>query len=199
MGASFMKGRNCMKRFFTCFLVFLFFSFSSLEVMAGEELPPVIDSTDDLTLWLDYACVNGIYGHTNSKNSVVDMDCSGFIRFIYSKMGYEGSAWDLMEKGEKITKLSEATTGDIVVWVNPNTGRTSHFAILLNSETGELVQFTGKKAGCVSETLSNQKSWSNLVDMRVNWSGEYKNWNWGENDESAHPDNIYIIDLVDLQ
>lgn len=187
-------------------LLLLIFCSLPISVLADEPgngyLPETITTVEQLLVWVDYLCVEGRYGHNNDINDVTSLDCMGTANLIYSKMG-KGINWNnITSTGKKITKLSDAKIGDLVVYVNPNPdsqyfGEVSHVAIYLGD--GELFQASSAKDNMVTETRINKKSWSNIKKFKCKWTGEYKDWYWGEGNLSEHPENIFIIHVVDLK
>lgn len=184
----------------------VFFFAGSIRSAAGDGMPKdTIDCIDDLYEWIDYLCLNGEYGHDNDMANITSLDCMGVVSLLYSKMGVSINYSEILNESERITNLSSAELGDIVVYVNPDDsskyyGEISHVAILL--EDGELFQATSKIDNMVTMTRQNKRSWSNVCDFRCNWKGEYASWGWGSNDESEHPDNIFIIHIdksIDMQ
>lgn len=187
-------------------IVSIVFSLFPLTAYADEPgkgyLPDSITTVEQLYVWIDYLCIEGRYGHNNDYTDVTSLDCMGTVGLIYSKMG-KGINWNnIGSTGKKITKLSDAKIGDLVVYINPNPdsknyNELSHIAIYLGN--GELFQATSTIDNMVTETRLNTKSWSNVRRFTCKWSGEYSSWKWGDGNESEHPDNIYIIHVADLK
>lgn len=195
-----------MKKMITfLLLIAIMFCYLSADVYAGDPmsyLPENITTIEELYFWVDYLCIEGRYGHNNDYSDVTSLDCMGTAGLIYNKMG-KGINWNNIEAtGKKVTKLSDAKIGDLVVYINPNPdskyyGEVSHVAIYLGN--GELFQATSTKDNMVTETRLNTKSWSNIKRFKCKWTGEYADWYWGEGNESAHPDNVFIIHAVNLK
>lgn len=171
------------------------------SVSATDFLPESITTVEQLYVWIDYLCIEGRYGHNNDLSDVTSLDCMGTANLIYSKMG-KGINWNNIEStGKKVTKLSDAKIGDLVVYINPNEDSkyyndVSHVAIYLGD--GELFQAASAKDNMVTQNRLNTKSWSNIKKFKCKWSGDYASWCWGDGNESEHPDNIFIIHVVDL-
>lgn len=194
-----------MKRLFIVLaIILLVFMLSDLIVQAEESpVPPpdLIVCESDFYAWVDYLCQEGRYGHNNSYDDITSLDCIGTVGFIYDKMGIQINWQDINSNGVVHTKLSEAKVGDIVVYINPNPdsshyGEVSHVGIYLGGT--EVFQASSPTDNMVTMTRTNKKSWSNVIDFRCSWTGDYKDWGWGQDDESAHPDNIYIIHVSDI-
>lgn len=165
---------------------------ASLVACAEEKNP--IETYEDLVFYCNYACMTYpyVYGGDDSRGSE-GYDCTGFVMHVYKLRGIDLDRGSIASKGQVITNVNDAHPGDIVVY-GSNRSDPEHVAILLNPDTGELVQANSKKVGIVSMTLANKKEWSCLEGM-YSQSG----YCWGDGDESADPTHVYIVHIEELK